>query len=52
MRYKLETDTENMEFIELKIDVNQQYELADFYLYLTSKDGLLIRENVLSKAVK
>lgn len=52
MRYKLVTDTEDMKFIELKIDVNLEYGLADYYLYLTSKDGYLQRENVLPKAVK
>ena len=52
MRYKLETDAEDMKFIELKIDINIDYGLADYYLYLTSKDGFLKRENVLPKAVK
>jgi len=52
MRYKLETDSEDMKFIELKIDINIDYGLADYYLYLTSKDGFLKRENVLPKAVK
>lgn len=52
MRYKLVTDTDDMKFIELKIDVNIEYGLADYYLYLTSKDGFLQRENVLPKAVK
>ncbi len=52
MRYKLVTDTDDMKFIELKIDVNIDYGLADYYLYLTSKDGFLQRENVLPKAVK
>lgn len=52
MRYKLVTDSDDMKFIELKIDVNQQYGLADYYLYVTSKDGFLKRENVLPKAIK
>lgn len=52
MRYKLVTDTDDMEFIEFKIDVNLDYGLADYYLYLTSKDGFLKRENVLPKAIK
>ncbi|MEN8187871.1 MAG: hypothetical protein ABFR05_12145 [Bacteroidota bacterium] len=52
MRYKLVTDTDDMKFIELKIDVNIEYGLADYYLYLTSKDGFLQRENVLPKAIK
>jgi hypothetical protein len=52
MRYKLVTDADNMKFIELKIDINRQYGLADYYLYLTSKDGFLERENVLPKVRK
>lgn len=52
MRYKLVTDVDNMKFIELKIDINRQYGLADYYLYLTSKDGFLERENVLPKVRK
>jgi hypothetical protein len=52
MRYKLVTDTDDMDFIEFKIDVNLDYGLADYYLYLTSKDGFLKRENVLPKAIK
>lgn len=52
MRYKLETDNDDMKFVELQIDVNQQYGLADYYLLLTSKDGFLKGENVLPKAVK
>ncbi|GEM_PF-2502154 len=52
MRYKLVTDTDNMKFIELKIDINQKYGLADYYLFLTSKDGLLKRENILPKVRK
>jgi hypothetical protein len=52
MRYKLETDTDDMKFIELKIDINADYGLADYYLYLTSNDGFLQRQNVLPTAVK
>ncbi len=52
MRYKLVSDSDEMKFIEFKIDINQQYRLADYYLYLTSKDGFLRRENVLPKAIK
>lgn len=52
MRYKLETDSDDMKFIELKIDINPEYGLADYYLYLTSKDGFLKRQNILPAAVK
>lgn len=52
MRYKLTTDTNTMKFIELKVDINSNYGLADFYLYITSKDDLLKRENIFPKAVK
>jgi len=52
LRYKLETDKEDMEFIELKIDINREYGLADFYIYVTSKDGILKRENILPAARK
>nr|WP_321452602.1 hypothetical protein [uncultured Carboxylicivirga sp.] len=52
MRYKLESDAKNMKFIELKVDVNDELGLADYYLYLTTNDGFLKRENVLPKAVK
>lgn len=52
MRYKLVTDSDDFEFIELKLDVNIEYGLADYYLYVTSKDGILKRENVLPRAVK
>ncbi|GAF06042.1 hypothetical protein [Saccharicrinis fermentans] len=52
MRYKLKTDDKSLKFIELKIDVNVNYKLADFYLYLTSHDGFLKRENVFPKAAK
>jgi hypothetical protein len=52
MRYKLVSDSDNMKFIEFRIDVNQQYGLADYFLYLTSKDGFLKSENVLPKTIK
>jgi hypothetical protein len=52
MRYKLTTDSDGMKFIELKVDINVDYGLADFYLYLTSEDGFLKRENVFPKAIK
>lgn len=52
MRYKLVSDSDDMKFIEFKIDINKQYRLVDYYLYLTSKDGFLKRENVLPKAIK
>jgi hypothetical protein len=52
MRYKLETDAEDMKFIELKVDINGNFGLADYYLYLTSKDGFLQRQNILPKARK
>lgn len=47
MRYKLETDTEDLKFIELKLDINSDFGLADYYLYVTSKDGFLQRQNIL-----
>ncbi|MFA8433381.1 MAG: hypothetical protein ACEPOZ_02590 [Marinifilaceae bacterium] len=52
MRYKLETDSNDMKFIELKVDINIDYGLADYYLYVTSKDGMLQRQNILPVAVK
>ncbi|MBI9069929.1 MAG: hypothetical protein JEZ09_21760 [Salinivirgaceae bacterium] len=52
MRYKLVTDATDMKFIELKIDINIDYGLADFYLYLTSNDGAFKRQNILPQAVK
>ncbi len=52
MRYQLKTDAENLEFVELKIDVNIELGLADYYLYITSKDGLLKRENILPAVAK
>jgi hypothetical protein len=52
MRYKLETDATDMKFIELKVDINIDYGLADFYLYLTSNDGEFNRQNILPRAVK
>ena len=52
MRYKLTTDSDDLKFIELKVDINVDYGLADFYLYLTSKDGFMKRENIFPKAVK
>lgn len=36
-----------MSFVEMKIDINLEYNLADFYLYVTSKDGTLKRQNIL-----
>ncbi len=47
MRYKLSCENQLMKFVELKIDVNLENNLADFYLYVTSKDGKLKRVNVL-----
>lgn len=40
------SDAKDMEFIELKIDMNNDYHLADFYLYVTTKDGKLKRQNI------
>jgi len=45
MRYKLESEGDGMQFIELKIDVNIDFELVAMYLYLSSSDGELKREN-------
>lgn len=52
MRYKLTTDSDDMEFIEVMIDINEEYNLADFYLFVTSKDGMLKRQNILPAAIK
>ncbi len=52
MRYKLVTDADDLEFVELKVDINNTYGLADYYLYVTSKDGLLKRKNLLPAAIK
>lgn len=52
MRYKLETDSDNMKFVELRVDINHNYKLADYYLFVTSEDGFLKRENILPKAAK
>jgi len=52
MRYKLNTENENLKFVELKIDVNIDYQLADYYLYVSTNDGTLKRQNILPRAVK
>lgn len=52
LRYKLYADTVNLEFIELKIDINNEYGLADFYLYITTSDGKLKRKNILPEFKK
>lgn len=52
LRYKIETDSEDMKFIELMVDINNSYGLADYYLYVTSNDGLLQRHNILPVAKK
>jgi len=52
MRYKLETDAEDLKFIELKLDINIEYGLADYYLYVTSNNGMLKRQNILPIAIK
>lgn len=52
MRYQLETKNDKLDFIELKVDINRNLGLADFYLYVTSKDGCLKRENILPRAIK
>ena len=51
MRYKLETDNKNLDFVELKIDVNLANGLADYYLYVTTKDGSVQRENILPQTI-
>lgn len=52
MRYQLYTDNNMMKSIELTIDVNLDNKLADFYLYVTTKDGKTLRENVLPEFKK
>lgn len=47
MRYKLEVEAEDIKFVELKLDVNRENNLVAFYLYLSSVDGRLKRQNVL-----
>jgi hypothetical protein len=47
MRYKVYTDNPNIDFVELKIDINSDYKLADYYLYVTTKDGKFNRQNIL-----
>ena len=49
MRYKLSADMPELDFVELKIDINQEDNLADFYLYVTNKKGRLQHENILPK---
>ncbi len=52
MRYKLTCKKEDMKFVELVIDVNPNYNLANYYLYLTSQDRQLKHQNDLSVLMK
>lgn len=52
MRYKLTTDSEYTEKVELMLDINNTYGLADYYLYVTTVDGVLERKNVLPRVIK
>lgn len=52
MRYQLTSDNKDLKFVELKIDINIENTLADFYLYVTDFDGILKRENILPTAIK
>ena len=53
MRYKIACENaDKFKFVELKIDVNINFKLVNYYLYLTSKNGELKRENILPKAIK
>ena len=52
MRYQLTTDNKDLKFVELKIDINIEYTLADFYLYVTDFNGILKRDNILPIAIK
>lgn len=52
MYYTLKTDDEAMEVVELKLDINNNYRLSDFYLYATSTDGSLKRVNILPESIR
>lgn len=52
LRYKLNCDNPDLEFVELKLDINNGNKLADFYLYISTKDEKLERVNMLPVAVK
>ncbi|QCK15036.1 hypothetical protein [Mangrovivirga cuniculi] len=51
LRYKLKVENQDLKFVELKIDLNAEDDLAGYYLYVTSKDGKLKHENLLPKIV-
>lgn len=52
LRFKLECESEDMKMVELKIDINGDGNLADFYIYLTSENGELKRVNALPYSVR
>ena len=52
MRYKLTTDNEKLDFVELMVDINIEYNLADFYLYVTSEEINVKQLNLLPTARK
>jgi len=47
LTYKVKSTDKLIKDIELKIDINFKYGLADYYLYVTSTDGFLNKQNVL-----
>ncbi|AUP79237.1 hypothetical protein [Flavivirga eckloniae] len=49
LSYKLKSTDENVKFIELKININNKLGLADYFLYVTTKDGILNKQNILPK---
>lgn len=51
LRYKLEVENEDLKFVELKIDLNENDDLAGYYLFITTKDGEIKHENLLPKLV-
>ncbi|NMM49588.1 hypothetical protein [Marinigracilibium pacificum] len=51
LRYKLTVENEGFKFVELKIDLNLNDDLAGYYLYVTTEDGQIKHENLLPRIV-
>jgi len=52
LRYKLISKNSELKFIELALDINKENNLADFYLYITTKDGKMKRVNYIPEKRK
>jgi hypothetical protein len=47
LSYSLKSSETSIKDVILKIDINFKYGLSDYYLYVTSTDGFLNKQNVL-----